>query len=102
MCNNRNSSPITLGKRRFKVDACIRDLIQSLNSRGIMTVASCCGHNIYPVTILYRNSDGITKNNIYDFCSGWGIPRTRNFYKSDEWGYYFIPEVMEYNRQHIK
>ena len=94
MCNKRNSSWIKIGKRRFRVDGCIRDLIRSLNEHGIQTLASCCGHGKYPVTIVYRHkSDDALNGNIYDFCSGWGIPRKRSFYKQDKKGYFYIPEV---------
>lgn len=94
MCQNRNSRWAKLGNgKRFRADGCIRDLIVALNDHGIETLGSCCGHGCYPMTIVYKSKDKILKGNLYDFCSGWGVPRSRNFYKKDLKGYFYIPEV---------
>jgi len=88
MCNKRNSKWITIDGRRFRVDSCIRNLIDNLNDRGIETIGCCCGHNKYPITIIHRRGE-----DIFDFCTGTLIPRKRNFYKKDEKGIFFLPEV---------
>lgn len=86
-------------KKQFKycpseIDSCMRDLIRALKSNGIETLGCCCGHGKYPMTIIYRhNSKDCMNGNIYDFISGWGIPRKKKFYKKDSEGYYYIPEV---------
>ena len=95
MCQKHNSRWVILKDKKFRVDACIRDLVLALNRRGIETLASCCGHGKYPVTIIYRRRSSDSLNgNIYDFCSGSGIiGRERKFYKRDADGLFFIPEV---------
>lgn len=98
MCNKRNTRWITLRNgKRFRVDACIRDLIYSLNSHGFETLACCCGHGKYPITIIYRyKSNDALNGNIYDFCSGWGVlRRKKRYYIKDKRGLYYIPEVQE-------
>lgn len=37
------------------VDRCIAEIIEALNKGGIATVASCCGHQIKPGRITFRN-----------------------------------------------
>ncbi len=74
--------------KRIRVDKCIRKLIKSLTNHGYNTVACCCGHGIYPVTIVCKESNGYV-----ELISGIKIPRTRNFYRLDSEGFYYIPEV---------
>ncbi len=77
-----------------RIDKCMEKLIRALRLYGIDTLACCCGHGKYPMTIVHRhNSNDFLNGNIYDFISGWRIPRKRNFYKRDKQGYYYIPEV---------
>ena len=85
-------------KTQFKycpseIDKCMRALIRNLelNLKHIRTVACCCGHGKYPMTILVKDK----YDNIYDICSNTTIPRTRRFYKKDKQGYYYIPEVKD-------
>jgi hypothetical protein len=56
---------------------------------GFKTVGSCCGHGIYPLTIVCRTVEG----KYFELISGIDIPRTRNFYRLDKDGFYFIPEL---------
>ena len=94
MCQKRNSVNIIINKKKVRVDACMRGLIRSLNVHGIQTLACCCGHGKYPMTIVYRYTKlDPLRGNIYDFCSGWGIPRKKRIYKKDKEGYFYIPEV---------
>lgn len=75
------------------IDKCIRHLISSLNQHGYVTVSSCCGHGKYPLTVICRVHG--RRNRFYELISGKEIPRTRNFYKRDKEGFYYIPETIE-------
>ena len=80
-----------------RIDKCMRKWIIVLNDLikigGLHTkIISCCcghGHKNYPTTIVCK---GVNRN--YELFSNITIPRTRNFYKRDEQGYYYIPEVI--------
>lgn len=77
-----------------RIDPCLKPLLKWLKSCDYEVVASCCGHSVYPMTIVVR---GTTINELEGFSelfSGKVIPRTRNFYKRDKEGYYYIPEVI--------
>ena len=91
MCNKRNFIPVWIPhlKAYRYVDECISDLIEELNEKGIKTFGSCCGHGKYPITIVLRHGFVLT-----DSTMGY-IQRKRNFYKKDEKGFYFIPEVIK-------
>lgn len=94
MCDKRNSVALVMGGRTLRLDSCIREEIRNLNAR-IQTRASCCGHGVYPQTILYQ--DGFGK--IRDLLTDTIIPRKGNFYRSDRNGLYYVPEISEPNRQ---
>ena len=85
LCVPRKSS----GRRSAKVDACIAPLVALLNLHGFKTVGCCCGHGTYKPTILYEH-----KGKIHEYFSGKVILRKRRFYRSDETGYYYVPEVI--------
>ena len=98
MCQKRSSViggvyiSDTNSMKNIRVDSCIRHLINSLSMHGYHTVASCCGHGKYPITIVCK-----TKSNKYfELLSGKNIPRTRNFYKMDKEGFYYIPEIIKH------
>lgn len=77
------------------IDPCLESLIIAINRfHGVQTLASCCGHGVYPVTIIVK---GYKDNIIIEFFSGTKLEyRKRNrFYKKDQNGYYFIPEVSD-------
>ena len=42
----------------IRLDKCLRNDIYYLNSDGQKTLACCCGHGIYPMTIVCRNKNG--------------------------------------------
>ena len=92
MCLTRNSRRIRIQDRNIRVDGCIADLILALDKLGIKTLACCCGHGIYPMSVIVKIG-GKTR----ELFSNIEIPRTRNFYKKDENGYYFIPEIARLN-----
>ncbi len=87
MCEKRKGCPINL-------DKCLRNFIQELNTAGFFTVGCCCGHLKYPTTIVCKKKFG-GEDVIFELISGKIIPRKRRFYKKDEEGYYYIPEVVD-------
>ncbi len=89
--------------RRYKstpnvrIDKCMRGLIGNLKQllsyirKGeYKIVACCCGHKKYPMSIIIQWG---VKDYYVDIVSGKSIPGKRLFYKKDEEGYYYIPEV---------
>lgn len=76
-----------------RIDKCIRNLVAALKFNPSFDVlASCCGHGRYPMTLIVRDEDA-SGSVIRDLISGARIPRTRNFYRKDVRGFYYIPEV---------
>lgn len=94
MCDKHNTGALKINNnKRIRVDYCIRPIIKSINkTTNIKTIGCCCGHGVYPTTVIYKNDDGIIKELIY----GITIPRIKRFYKTDEDGQYYIPEVIEH------
>lgn len=85
-------------KTQFKycpstIDKCMRNLISFMKVKGgkLQPVACCCGHGKYPMTIVVKNHLG----HIWELMSNEIIPRTRNFYKKDKEGYYYLPECIK-------
>ena len=80
-----------------RIDKCMKKFIINLNlfrDTNYKIVACCCGHRKYPMTIIVeRLGDVGLPVEYYDLVSGETIPRTRNFYKRDKQGYYYIPEI---------
>lgn len=105
MCKKRNSAILKLKRPNFanphafkqiRIDPCMKGLVRALNEHDIETLACCCGHGRYPMTIVYRDKrEGrYGKSYIAEFCSGWSaIRRYKRFYKKDRKGFYYIPEV---------
>ena len=77
-----------------RLDACMVGLIKWLNRTNsvyhLKTLASCCGHGRYPMSVVVQNKEGL----IYEALSCKVIPRKRRFYKKDAKGYYYIPETI--------
>ena len=82
MCEKHNIS---------KIDKCMINLINLINvkCKGIKTLACCCGHYKYPITIVVTNG-----NIIWELMSNKIIPRKKRFYIKDDEGYYYIPETI--------
>lgn len=77
--------------RSGRVDRCIRGLIAALrSSTEFETLASCCGHGKYPMTIVARRRPN---GSPFELMSGLQIPRRRNFYRKDADGFYYLPEA---------
>jgi len=82
-----------------RIDKCMVPLIKYFNRIGVKTISCCCGHGHkdYPMTVVAVQDDGA----VYEILSGDMLYNkdksnymTRNFYKRDEEGYYYIPEVV--------
>lgn len=86
-----------------RIDPCMKTMMQLLNiymrRSEVQTIASCCGHGKYPMTILVKGKPSkfirnpFDKPIVQDLISGKIIPRKARFYKKDKQGYYYIPEV---------
>lgn len=76
---------------KIRIDPCMYNIIKFLNYQGIKTLACCCGHNKYPMTIVVK----LGKARIKEIFIGKGIPRKRRFYFKDKEGFYYIPEVKD-------
>ena len=76
-----------------QIDKCIRPFIKWLQNKHV-TVGSCCGHKKYPLTVVVREKEN-NKIIYREIVSQKIIPRTRRFYRKDDKGYYYIPEVSE-------
>lgn len=47
--------PMAIGGKRVDIDICIADIVAALNAGNIVTLASCCGHNKIPGTIILED-----------------------------------------------
>lgn len=100
MCNKRSTiqtQVMRLNKNKIVVvrtDACMKPLIFSLNQHGYETAGCCCGHGRYTTTVVCRTKSG----RHYDLISGVDIPRKKRYYLKDHNGYYYIPEVVEFQK----
>lgn len=98
MCNKRNSKTVyILNKKPFRVDGCIKNLIEVLNDLndsgiGFETLSCCCGHGRYNMSIVVYDK---YNKNTFDLISGRDIPRKKRFYIKDKEGYYYIPEIIK-------
>lgn len=74
-----------------RIDKCMVNLIKSFQKlTGYETIACCCGHGKYPITIIVKSK---LDNNPIEITTKTTIPRTKKFYKKDKQGYYYLPEL---------
>lgn len=73
---------------KTRIDPCLRRVIKWLGYKH-KTVASCCGHGEYPMTIVIK--EGVVYREIF---SGTIFNGRRKIYKVDQKGFYYIPEVI--------
>lgn len=91
MCERGTTEEVIIDGRSISIDSCIAEKVDSLNKGGTFkTLGCCCGHGIYPATIIAR-----WKGWIVEYYTGVSICRKRNFYRRDASGVYFLPEVKE-------
>lgn len=92
-----------------QIDKCMREEIEEFNKSlkilkiyfekedELQIMACCCGHGKYAKTIVLKTRGNKGENycavSYFEHFSGIEIPRSRNFYKKDKDGYYYIPEV---------
>ncbi len=79
-----------------RIDPCMRQAIKNLKELNVKTLACCCGHGKYPMSIVV--DIGIINPLPLEIFSNTVMERKKKFYKKDKQGYYFIPEVLE-NRE---
>jgi hypothetical protein len=73
-----------------KIDKCMKKIVWLINNKtNYKTLACCCGHGKYPMTIVVSRGYG----NPIEYFSEIEIPRTKRFYVKDKKGYFYIPEV---------
>ena len=105
MCKKRSSITINILKKSngysdIRIDPCLKNVIEFINERDSTyeTLAACCGHGRYPMTIVIRDGFG----RVFELFSGVEFPYDRKkFYKMDSEGYYYIPEVEEGKNEKI-
>lgn len=74
-----------------RIDPCMKSILNHIHGD---VIACCCGHGKYPMTIVKKV--GFSDNPLFlEIISGKEIPRKRKFYKKDNKGYYYIPEVID-------
>jgi len=83
-----------------RIDPCIIDQIAWINlNSDYETILSCCGHNKYKSSIIIINING----SVFEWFSGIELSKyyknghiRHKYYKKDDQGYYYIPEVIEF------
>lgn len=89
MCQKTNN----YGTSNTHIDKCMKPFIKWILTwmpKYLEIKACCCGHRKYPMTIILNNK---SISVCFDAVSQEVIKRTRNFYRRDKQGYYYIPEV---------
>ena len=96
MCNKPNKRGI---------DPCMNRLINFINTHpSVKTLASCCGHGKYSMSIVIKykdttvSRDGTKQRNVWkkrEMLSGIELKHKSRFYVKDNQGFYFIPEVTD-------
>ena len=76
-----------------RIDPCMREIIRCLQEQGVKTLACCCGHGKYPMTIVIDAGAGTGKVIPQEIFSGIYLPRKKRFYIKNSGGHYVIPEV---------
>ena len=78
-----------------RIDPCMIKLCQSLSShldKNWEIVACCCGHEKYPMSLIIKHK---TNNRLFplEIFSRTLIKRKTRYYKRDNKGMFYIPEV---------
>ena len=105
-CNLRNKAKVKIGKKVIRVDFCLLSMLKTMNSVpnapswGI-TLASCCGHNIYHPTIFLMETN---EGPIVEYFTELEIKPNQqgkywNFYQKDKNGFYFNTQVEDYYQE---
>jgi hypothetical protein len=92
MCERGTTTEVIIDGKSISIDSCIAKEVKEINenTNGCWkTLGSCCGHGIYPATIIVKGLSGT----IFESFSHIPISRKRNFYRRDANGLYYLPEV---------
>lgn len=87
-----------------RIDPCLLPIIYMINQiPNYYTLLSCCGHNSqYSKTIVVFNSQ---TNEVFEYYSqiilSHGLRKSRKYYKRDINGNYYIPELIEVQKEKI-
>ena len=82
-----------------RIDPEMRNLICFINTfTDYKTLASCCGHGVYPMTLVVKHE---LNNQIFEIFSTKELPGKKQFYKK-KGKYYYIPEVGKYDNNRIR
>jgi hypothetical protein len=98
MCKKRSSVKLKLPNGKIiRLDPCMREEIFLLNKYlsyfGDKTLACCCGHGVYPTTIVLTNQG---ETFVVTLKNKIKMKRKKRFYKTNKkTGLMFIPEVEE-------
>lgn len=92
MCDKQTTA-VEIGKKRIRIDKCMKSIVERLNKvKTIQTLACCCGHKKYPMTIVCRIKPHPI---ILEIMSNKVIPRKKRFYIKDKKGVLHIPETIK-------
>lgn len=96
MCKSRNSKMNAIIET--KIDKCMDNIITFINHYcdDWKTLACCCGHGVYPMSIVVECKSTGKKMEIFSYEE---LENIRKFYKKDNEGFYYIPEVNKLNLQ---
>lgn len=73
-------------RRVIRVDPCLANLISFINKRTTLeTLASCCGHGKYSMSIVVGDEDGI----VFELLSQKIIKRKIKYYVKDSKGFFY-------------
>jgi len=93
MCERGTTREVIIDGKSISIDSCIADEVEAINKRPLLeTLGSCCGHGVYPSTIIVRFKSGRVA---IEWYSGVIIERKKRFYQRDDRGLYFLPDIGE-------
>lgn len=88
----RNNVKLLIGKRVIYLDSeVVKDVVE-VNSRGVVSVASCSGHGKYHKTVFFKYG-----NAYYEYFSNLQIAPIKRrylcYYIKDKEGFYYNPII---------
>jgi len=93
MCRKGDVTEVSIDGVAVEVDRCMVAIVLSINRlKGWKTLGCCCGHRKYRQTVVCT-FDKFNDGKPFEVFTKTPLPRSRKFYKMDDEGYYYIPEV---------
>lgn len=87
--------------RVVNVDKCLKEAIESLNDKGMKTIASCCGHGIInPSVIIEGLCDGSNLNTGENNCTICNVKRSYLIFDEHSEKYYGKIRLPNQNWKH--